>query len=207
MDAVPLFGQDGALTRVILSFIDITDRKRSEEALQQRDAILEAVAFAAERLLTAPEWEHSIDDVLRQLGAATGVSRVYIVPAAPDLTGAGNGGLHEWTARQVQPRPQPQGNVPYLAAVGLTRWEAILREGGIIQGRLRSFPDDEQAVLAAQGICSLVVVPIFVGPTWWGFVGFDDCREERGWPGRHGRGAQNRGGHHRRGHSPPTGRR
>ena len=181
-DAVPLFGQDGALTRVISSFIDITDRKRSEEALQQRDAILEAVAFAAERLLTAAEWEHSIDDVLRQLGAATGVSRVYIVPAAPagaDATGASQ---HEWTAEGVPARPQPRPDLPYLAAVGLGRWEPILREGGIIQGRLRSFPSDEQAVLAAQGVCSLVVVPIFVGPAWWGFVGFDDCREERGWP-------------------------
>src|SRR5579859_2414964 len=182
VDAVPLFGQDGALTRVILSFIDITDRKRSEEALHQRDAILEAVAFAAERLLTAAEWEHSIDDVLRQLGAATGVSRVYIVPADRAGLETGGGSSHEWTASRVQPRPRPQGNVPYLAAVGLTRWEAILREGGIVQGRLRSFPEDEQVVLAAQGICSLVVVPIFVGPVWWGFVGFDDCREERGWP-------------------------
>jgi PAS domain S-box-containing protein len=184
VDAVPLFGQDGALTSVILSFIDITDRRRSEEALQQRDAILEAVAFAAERLLTAAEWEYSIDDVLQQFGVVLGVSRVYIVPAVewgpgPDAAPASH---HEWTAEQVQRRPWPRDNRPYLASVGLERWERVLREGGIIQGRLRSFPDDEQAILAAQGVCSLVVVPIFVGPTWWGFVGFDDCREERGWP-------------------------
>jgi PAS domain S-box-containing protein len=184
VDAVPLFGQDGAVASVILSFIDITDRRRSEEALRQRDAILEAVAFAAERLLTAAEWEHSIDDVLRQFGVVLGVSRVYIVPAAcegpaPEAETASH---HEWTAEQVQPRPWPTDNTPYLASVGLERWEPILREGGIIQGRLRSFPSDEQAILAAQGVCSLVVVPIFVGPTWWGFVGFDDCREERGWP-------------------------
>ena len=182
VDAVPLYGHDGAVTRVISSFIDITDRKRSEEALQQRDVILEAVAFAAERLLTADEWEQSIDDVLRQFGAALGVSRVYIVPAAQDGSEAVGASRHEWTAEWVAPRPQAPGNLPYLTAVGLNRWEPILREGGIIQGRLRSFPTDEQAVLAAQGVCSLVVVPIFVGPAWWGFVGFDDCREERGWP-------------------------
>jgi PAS domain S-box-containing protein len=182
VDAVPLYGLDGALTRVVLSFIDITDRKRSEEALQQRDAILEAVAFAAERLLTASEWETSIDDVLRQLGAATGVSRVYIVPAAQSGADEDGASHHEWTAEGVGPRPQARDDVPYLAAVGLGRWEPILREGGTIQGQLQSFPRDEQAVLAAQGICSLVVVPIFVGPAWWGFVGFDDCRDERGWP-------------------------
>ncbi|MDQ6674131.1 MAG: GAF domain-containing protein [Chloroflexota bacterium] len=182
VDAVPLFGQDGALRSVILSFIDITDTRRSEEALHQRDAILEAVAFAAERLLTAAEWEHSIDDVLRQFGVALGVSRVYIVPAAQPEGLAETARHHEWTAEQVQPRPQPTDYLPYLTSAGLGRWENVLREGGIIQGRLASFPDDEQAILAAQGVCSLVVVPIFVGQAWWGFVGFDDCREERGWP-------------------------
>jgi signal transduction histidine kinase len=37
-------------------------------------------------------------------------------------------------------------------------------------------------MLAAQGVRSLVVVPIFAGSTWWGFIGFDDCAEERDWP-------------------------
>ncbi|MCA1646449.1 MAG: GAF domain-containing protein [Chloroflexi bacterium] len=142
VDAVPLLAPDGQVTRVICSFIDITDRKRSEEQLQHRDAILEAVAFAAEQLLSAPDWEHSIDTVLRRLGAATGVSRVYIVPATP-------------------------GELPDTSP--------------IIQGRARAFPADEQAELAADGVCSIVVVPIFAGPTWWGFVGFDDCTEEREW--------------------------
>jgi PAS domain S-box-containing protein len=182
VDAVPLFGSDGELTRVIVSFIDITDRKRSEEALHQRDAILEAVAFAAEQLLTAAEWEHSIDDVLRQLGAATNVSRVYIVPAGADDFAPVVASLHEWTAEGVEPRPHLPRDAPYLDAVGLGRWEPILRDGGIIEGGLHSFPPDEQVILAAQGVCSLAIVPIFVGPTWWGFVGFDDCRQERAWP-------------------------
>jgi signal transduction histidine kinase len=59
----------------------------------------------------------------------------------------------------------------------------VLREGGIIQGELRTFPLDEQIMLAAQGVCSIVVVPIFLGSVWWGFIGFDDCSDERLWPG------------------------
>ncbi|MBW2217721.1 MAG: hypothetical protein JRF34_11105, partial [Deltaproteobacteria bacterium] len=31
------------------------------------------------------------------------------------------------------------------------------------------------------GIYSTVVVPIFVGEEWWGFVGFDECQAERIW--------------------------
>jgi signal transduction histidine kinase len=179
-DAVPICGPDGKVMRVISSFIDITDRKGSEEALHQRDAILEAVAFAAEQLLTAAEWEHSIDTVLRHLGAATGVSRICIVRGAVDAHEAGS--YFEWAAAGVPRRPDPPHGAPYLEAVGLGRWEEILRDGGIIQGRLRSFPIQEQSVLQRQRVCSIVVVPIFAGTSWWGFIGFDDCTDEQRWP-------------------------
>ncbi len=109
LDVVPLFGPDGDVTRVVSSFIDMTEQKASEQALRRRDLILQAVAFAAENLLRSPEWEHSIDDVLSQLGAATGVSRVYIVPneaGDADLRVAGH---HEWTADGVARRTDLPG--------------------------------------------------------------------------------------------------
>jgi PAS domain S-box-containing protein len=181
LDVVPLFGPDGEVTRVVSSFIDITEQKQSEEALRRRDAILQAVAFAAEQLLSTREWQPSIDEVLRQLGAATGVSRVYIVPSGAEPSDLGDASHHQWTAPGVPPREDIPSQGSYLESAGLERWERILRGGGIIQGWLGSFPVHEQAMLSAQGVCSLVLVPIFVGSSWWGFIGFDDCIEERSW--------------------------
>ncbi|MDQ3811764.1 MAG: GAF domain-containing protein, partial [Chloroflexota bacterium] len=178
VDAVPLLATDGSVKQVVASFIDITERKLSEEALHQRDAILESVASAAERLLTATDWEDGIEVVLRQLGAATGAGRVYIVPGHADARGQ----PHEWVARGLTPRAVSLSEAPYLQRVGLARWEAVLREGGIIQGRQVDFADSERAVLAVQEVSSILVVPIFAGGVWWGFVGFDDCQEERSWP-------------------------
>jgi PAS domain S-box-containing protein len=181
LDVVPLFGPDGDVTRVVSSFIDITEQKASEEALRRRDLILQAVAFAAENLLRSSEWEHSIDDVLAQLGAATAVSRVYIVPDE-----AGDADLrvtaeHQWTESGVARRADLPARGSYLQGQRLDRWEGILRDGGIVQGELRSFPYEEQQVLVAEGVCSLILVPIFVGTSWWGFIGFDDCADERSW--------------------------
>jgi PAS domain S-box-containing protein len=181
VDVVPLFGPDGEVTRVVSSFIDITEQRQSEEALRRRDAILQAVAFAAEKLLTTPEWEPSIDEVLGQLGAATGVSRVYIVPSGVEPSELADASHHQWTAQGVAPRRDIAASGSYLGSVGLGRWERILREGGIVQGHLGSFPVHEQERLSAQGVSSIVLVPIFVGSSWWGFVGFDDCNEERAW--------------------------
>jgi PAS domain S-box-containing protein len=185
IDAVPLFGPDGNLTSVVSSFIDITEQRNAQQALRHRDAILEAVAFVAEELLSSPEWEQSIDVVLQQLGAATGVSRVYIVPAGEDDQQVAT--QHEWTAPGIGPRADLPARGSYLEAVGLSRWEPILRGGSIIQGALRTFPPREQVMLAAQGVRSLVVVPIFAGSTWWGFIG------------QRGRSVENRRGHARRG--------
>ena len=36
-------------------------------------------------------------------------------------------------------------------------------------------------MLEGEGTLSLLVVPVTVGGTWWGFLGFDDCRSERAW--------------------------
>ena len=54
-------------------------RRKIEEELKRRDAILEAVRFAADQFLgEAAGWEESIKAVLRRLGEATEASRVYV---------------------------------------------------------------------------------------------------------------------------------
>jgi PAS domain S-box-containing protein len=179
VDSVPIFAPDGSLTRVISSFFDVTDRKQSLEALRQRDIILEAVAFAAEQLLTAADWDHSMAHVLRRLGTAAAVSRVYIVPAAEHE--ASDVRPYEWVADGVADRDL-SATMTSLDTLGLARWEPILRAGGTIEGTVHSFPIEEQQVLRAQQVCSLVAVPIFAADQWWGFIEFDDCAAERDWP-------------------------
>ena len=39
----------------------------------------------------------------------------------------------------------------------------------------------ERAVLEPQDIKSILVVPIFIDNYFWGFIGYDDCRQEREW--------------------------
>ena len=102
--------------------------------------------------------------MLRQLGAATGVSRVYIVPSDTQRARSARS-----PTPRVDRRRRPAAQRHHAAWLRIckrwvwSRWEQILRDGSVIQGELRSFPSDEQRLLAAQGVCSLVLVPIFVG--------------------------------------------
>ena len=162
---------------------DIGDRKRSELALLRREAILEAIGFAAERFLQAASWEDDIHEILAQLGQAAAASRAYIFANHPGADGATPASQrYEWVAPDITPQsdnPDLQ-NLPWREA-GFGRWEEELSQGRLIVGQVDQFPPLEQELLATQDIKSILVVPIFVGQEWWGLVGFDECLRQRDW--------------------------
>ncbi|MGZ5300240.1 MAG: PAS domain-containing protein [Actinomycetota bacterium] len=163
--------------------IDITERKLAEEALSRRDKILEASGFAAERFLNAPSWTDCLDDVLERAGEAATASRAYVfqnerrADGEPLMTQ-----VFEWTAPGIEPTIDLDltADVPYREG-GFARWERLLADGGVITGLVGGFPESERGRLERQGILSIMVVPIFSSGEWWGFVGYDQCEEEREW--------------------------
>ncbi|MBM4201466.1 MAG: PAS domain S-box protein, partial [Gammaproteobacteria bacterium] len=162
---------------------DITERKRIEEALARRDAILEAVGNTAARMLGREDWHVALQHSLDDLGRGADASRAYVF----ELHRAPDGALltsqrFEWVAEGVEPQIDNVGlqDLPILAA-GFGRWAETLVQGNIVAGHVREFPPSEQAILQAQGVCSLVVVPIQTDGRLWGFLGFDECRAERTW--------------------------
>ncbi|RME43081.1 MAG: GAF domain-containing protein, partial [Chloroflexi bacterium] len=179
----PLRDAEGHIVGCVGLALDITARRQAEEALRRRDAILEAVSFAAEQLLKSTAWDQRIQDVLERLGEATGVSRVYIFENHVDRDGTLlTSQRYEWAAPGIEPQidnPDLQ-NFPWRAG-GFGRWEETFLRGELIFGHVREFPASEQEVLAPQEILSILAVPIFVEGTLWGFIGFDECRMEREW--------------------------
>src|SRR5262245_45562990 len=160
-----------------------TARKRAEVALRRRDTILEAVSFAAERFLEALGWKRHIQAVLERHGAAASASRVYIFE---NHTGAEGELLtsqrYEWAAPGVAPQlDNPELQAFCYSTSGFERWPATLGLGELIHGPISSFPPAERALLATHDIHSIAVVPIYVGPVWWGHIGFDDCQTAREW--------------------------
>src|SRR5512135_980257 len=66
----------------------VADTARAARAAPlRRDAVLETVAFAAERLLMAADWHDVALEVLARLGIAAEVSRACITENATDTAG------------------------------------------------------------------------------------------------------------------------
>ena len=173
---------DGRPLRLVGSHADITERKRIEHDLLRRDAIFEAVTFAAERFLRmTTTWEERVQEVLARLGRAADVSRVYVFENDVDDDG------EQWASQRfewVAPGISAQIDNPGLIALsyraaGYGRWLEVFHLGEMMYGHVRDLPDSERPELQKQDIQSIVLVPIFVEGTWWGFIGFDECASER----------------------------
>lgn len=168
---------------VIGTFTDISPLVQGMVGLRRREAILEAVTFAAERFLRTPDWEHSIQEVLEYLGKATRASRVIFFENFEDA----DGGLmardrYEWTAPGITPSIQiPTFQVFSWNEPAVRPIAATLRRHLPVSALVRELPKSEQKFFDEREIKALVGVPVFVGQEWWGFLGIDECLAERHW--------------------------
>jgi len=156
-------------------------RQEAEDALQRSDTILKAVNYASELFFKYNYTTQSIADVLKRLGEATEVSRVYIFENFEDnkkqiYTSL----LFDWASPDVD-----DVDAAILKEInykdGFTRWVKTLQKGKPIHGNIEDFPRSERKLLTELGLVSIVIMPIFVNNTWWGFIGLDECCKPREW--------------------------
>ena len=84
--------------------------------------------------------------------------------------------IYEWSGSGTPDRNNPATqNILYKD----TRWENILSNGNCINAVVRDLPYNEQFALNEKGVVSIFVAPVFTDDVFWGFVGFEDCRNER----------------------------
>ena len=162
---------------------EVVERRRAEEILLRREAILEAMEFAAGQFLEGSAWEESIEPVLARLGESAKLSRVGI---AENRRGK-DGSLrlfhrYEWIAPDATSAGDDNAERLTYEAEGIAGWRERLVKGEMIAVNTASLPDSERELLAARQIKAVAVVPIFVAGDWWGFMQFDDCKVERDWP-------------------------
>src|SRR4029079_15246490 len=139
----------------------------------RRDAVLEAVTFAADRLCRAADWHDAIDEVLAGFGIAAGVSRATILRADPgDDAGPLATAEAEWCAPGVPSmadHPSLRGE-PWSPR--FVRWVDAITAGQPIVGDVGTFPSAEREDLTAQGIAWVSHLPNTGDGSWWGWVGF-----------------------------------
>jgi PAS domain S-box-containing protein len=178
----PLFDAEGRVTQILEVSRDITDLSEARETLLRKDRLLSAVARASARFVSEPDFGAAIGESLRILGEATAADRVYLFKNEFDAARDG------WVTRQLfeynSGVAAPQIDNPDLQAVpfdDIPEFIQPLFDRQPLVGLTRQFSGVLRELFEAQDIVSVLVVPVFVGEAFWGFVGFDDCTRERTW--------------------------
>ncbi len=153
------------------------------ELNSRRDDILSAVGYATSEFLRSIDWKTVLHGVLNRLGSAASANRAYYFENRISENGRiTTSQLGEWTAPGVEPQidnPDLQ-DVIYIEA-GMGRWAELMRDRKPVHGLVHEFPESERKRLEAQDIRSLFAMPVFAGANWVGFLGFDDCENQRHW--------------------------
>jgi PAS domain S-box-containing protein len=158
-------------------------RWMAEKAMEKSEAILQSVAYGSAIFFREGFHDSSVKRVLTRLGESTGASRVYIFQNFTEGERSYTSQTFEWVMDGVKAEiDNPDLMRIYFDDPAFKRWVRVMEQGGSIHGIIRDFPEgDEKQILLAQDIQSILVVPIYVDDYWWGFVGLDDCEQERYW--------------------------
>jgi PAS domain S-box-containing protein len=156
---------------------DITKPKETESKIRFLYKQQKLLADISQRLNSSSNLELALDDVLMLLGQHTGISRVYIFEDVKN--GAATTNTYEWCNTGISPQIQDLQEIPYEI---IPSWKKILmEEGRVFSTNIKELPADIFEILEPQGIKSILIYPLYVQSSFFGFIGFDECIKNKTW--------------------------
>ncbi|HUL06045.1 MAG TPA: PAS domain S-box protein, partial [Candidatus Acidoferrum sp.] len=153
--------------------------------LQRRTAMLDAIGYAATRIVLGADWRVGIQELLNRLGVAAEASRVSLFEIHRDAKGMPvESCRYDWTEPGQPPMstdPRYQ-NMPLIDADGvIDDWTRRRQRGEVVQALQRDLTGYTRQVFEETATLSFISVPIMLRSGCWGFLAFDDCHVERSW--------------------------
>lgn len=167
---------------MILSFIDITDRKEVAKKLEVRSEFEKMVTTISTNFIHLPseKIDNEIKKTLQSIGEFADVDRSYVILYSTDRSLMSM--THEWSNTPVTPIIQEMQNLP----VEKHRWHAsqMDRRETIYITDNSEIPHNAGPFLqemGSRGCISLVHVPIAYGGKSFGFIGMESRQSEKTW--------------------------
>ena len=172
------------LVKLICTSRNITDQKIAQEKLKKKDLLLQGVAQATHSLLINTDLTHAITESIQVLGSTALVSRVFIFQnhfnkeADRWMTTE----IHEWTEKPADFRLANPivHNIPFDSIIKII--EPLKDRQPFVSYKSTEGDPQLVGIYERSAILSSVALPIFLNDdSFWGFVGFDELKEERRW--------------------------
>ncbi|MDR3076300.1 MAG: GAF domain-containing protein, partial [Synergistaceae bacterium] len=188
MDAVQSFVLSGLFIGLVIKFQEslyIAEKEKGEKvaaALARRGELMRVVNGAASILLASDsdKFEGALLESLEMMARCIGVDHVHIWKNETREGVFYYSEQYAWADGEGLRSTRKWMEFPY--ADTLPSWETTLSLGHPINGVVSGFAPEERSRLIPYGIVSILVIPVFLHNQFWGFVSFDDTRNERSFP-------------------------
>jgi len=177
----PVRDANGDIRSVVGILVDVTTQTRQERELGRLSRLERILTQLAISLLQTegPELRGHVQSCLEVVGEFVSADRVYTFVYDFERRVASNN--HEWCRDGIEPQIEQLQDVPLEDFT----WWTEAHEAGLpvliedVGGLPRADPARE--ILCAQGIQSLLAIPMMNGASCMGFVGFDAVLARRSW--------------------------
>ena len=164
-------------------FKNINEKKEAQVHILEKTRQLDAIARFNALLIKEDDWLQALDKSLEQFGDVAGADRVYFFEhsilheTGQDAISIKAEWVSEGTTREID-NPKNQ-NHPFDDIQSFM--DQVIHEGGF--NKVVSEIEDKGVAefVSGQQIKSLLALPVFTGKEFRGFIGFDDCVNERIW--------------------------
>ncbi len=161
---------------------DVTEQKRAAENLQERLRYEEALQNISRVLLSVQDQDDAMSLALTYLLEVSGSSHVHLFENIRDDKGAlFMKHRYEACVEGVTSALGGPGTETAAYEPAFSRWAEEMDANRIIQGHLRDLPEKEREAIECDGTRSLLLMPIHIESSWFGFIGYQETRVERSW--------------------------
>lgn len=161
----------------IVTAIDLTDQYEREQRIEGQKNYLKVIGTISQILLKSNDWLQSLNSCFKIVGEAIGIDRIYFFQN--NLKDKTTSQRLEWSGERVEPQidnPNLQ-NIPFSE---LPLFMEALQNKRYFESIVKNLPKSTiKTMLLQQGIKSILVLPLWVNDLFYGFIGFDDCTQER----------------------------
>ncbi|HLO46177.1 MAG TPA: PAS domain S-box protein [Leadbetterella sp.] len=171
------------LANIVLTLWEQEHKREAERLLLEKNEILRVTAEVSQILQDSVNFESTLELILSKIGQAIHSSRVYYF--VNDLEKGSFRQIGEWVNTGVK---SEMNNVLLqdLKYSKLGKYYQELLNGQTFQLKISDILDAEHADrLRSQDILSQLVIPIMPKGELLGYLGFDDCEQERTWSEHH----------------------
>ena len=199
ISAMALRDETGAVVGVTGTANDITARKQAEQTLKDRDRLLNGVAAATHCLLTVSNFDQSIQQALEALGTAAAADLIYVFENQPedpsenqsenqpDSSNVRRRAIQRWiwggegilSSKETSEEDSDVQTIAYDTL--FPDCYEMLSKGEPVTGLVEDFLPTMGRDLELQRTRSILIIPIEIEDTFWGFLSFEDCCGDRTW--------------------------